>query len=425
MKRTLALLSLLLLASCWPGWDFLCDPTPSREHRVEDLRVLAIENDTPNVLVAPGLLFDEAPAVEPIAVRIAPRVFDPRGGGPIDVAIAVCASNAFGMGAGPPCPAGSRTLASVRTEADADAPLGALPDLERTVLLDTSLVRELYAEAGVPDGTLGVVFFELVVSVSRSVEGRVERESAFLPWFFQLDALSPDMPAARLDALLEAEGARVCGLDPIDGCTLAEEPRCGDGVVTQPESCEPPGSEGCDQSCYASDECVASMGGAVCVMAPVLPALPTLAGLAFSQAGAGFVVNEAPDILPGGVIEVPVGERVFLTPAVAIEDMLPTLQWVFPPIPACGPETPGARAQLRCDSGYPSTVTFRFYLGDGAAELVAPADPTSGYYGNSGYEAVAVAFADGTAAGSEEPLLVVIASDRGAMGTAVFTLSAR
>lgn len=277
-----------------------------------------------------------------------------------------------------------------------------------------------------PDGTLGVLFFELVVSVSRSVDGRVERESAFLPWFFQLDALSPDMPAARLEALVAAEGARVCGLDPIDGCTLAEEARCGDGVVTQPESCEPPGSEGCDDFCNAIDPCVVSFGGAVCVKPPVLPAQPTLSGLAFSQAGAGFVVNEAPDILPGGVIEVPVGERVFLAPAVAIEDLMPTLQWVFPPNPACGPETPGARAQLQCDNGFPSTVTFRFYLGDGAAELVAPADPTNGYYGNtSGYEAVAVAFADGTAAGSEEPLLVVIANDRGAMGTAVFTLSAR
>ncbi|OGQ10716.1 MAG: hypothetical protein A2138_09380 [Deltaproteobacteria bacterium RBG_16_71_12] len=428
MKRSLALLSLCLLASCWPGWDFICDPTPSREHRVEDLRVLAIEVDQPNVLVPPGLLFDEAPAAEPVEVRVAPRAFDPRGGGPIDVTFSVCAANAFFTVAGPPCPVGARSFGSQRVEADLSAPLGPVPDLEATLTLDAELTRELYRQAGFPAGALGVLQLQLVVGVSRAIDGRVERESAYLPWFVQLDALSIDMPTAPLQALLQAEGALACDPGAPDACSFDVEPVCGDGVVTRPETCEPPGAEGCDEYCFATDQCAAAVGGSgVCLRPPVLPPVPHIAGLMFAEAGNGFFTNADPDVERGGAIEVTVGRPRYLSPAVQIDEVTPTLQRTWPASGACAEGTPGASARLQCDEGYPATVTFRFYVGDGAAELVAPGDATTGFWGNQGggYEAAAVAFADGTAAGTEEPLVVVIASDRGAMDTAVFTLVAR
>ncbi len=425
MTRLCALLSLCLVASCWPGWDFICDPTPSREHRIEDLRVLAIVVDQPSVLLPPGLLYDDAPAAEPLEVRIAPRVFDPRGGGPIDVTISICPSSAAFVGAGPPCPAGSTSLGSSRATADATAPFGPVPGLDLTMTLDAALARELYRDAGVPDGTLGVAFFQIVVSVSRSVDGRVERESAYLPWFAQLDALSPDMPATRLDALLAAEGAIHCESGAVDGCTLTDQPGCGDGVVTRPESCEPPGAPGCDEFCTATDPCLVVAGGGVCLLPPVLPPAAALRGLSFSQAGAGFLPNTEPDVPRDGAIEIELGQPRYLSPVISIDDVVPTLQVSWQPNPQCAAGSPGARARLQCDGGFPANVSFRFYVGDGAAELVAPGDPTTGFYGNGGYEAIAVAFADGTPPGTTEPLLVVISTDRGAMDTAVFTLVAR
>ncbi|MBI1948154.1 MAG: hypothetical protein HYS27_20865 [Deltaproteobacteria bacterium] len=393
MRRILATLSLCLLASCWPGWDFICDPTPSREHRVEDLRVLGVEVDQPNVLVPPGLLFDDAPAAEPVLVRVVPRVFDPRGGGPIDVTFSVCVATPFFVAAGAPCPAGAHSFGSQRVEADASAPLGPVPDLGATLVLDAELARALYRDAAFPAGALGVVQLQLVVGVSRSIDGRVERESAYLPWFVQLDALSIDMPAPALVTLLQAEGALLCDPGAPDACNLDVRSFCDGGV---------------------------------CLRAPVVPPLPRIDGLVFAGAGDGFAPNVEPDVARGGVIEVEVGSARYLAPAVQIEDVTPTLQRSWPAGVGCEDGTVTEDARLQCDEGFSSTITFRFYVGDGAAELVAPGDATTGFWGNqSGYEAAAVAFADGTAAGTEEPLIVVIASDRGAMDTAVFTLVAR
>lgn len=427
MRRTLALLGLVLLASCWPGWSFICDPTPSREHRVEDLRVLALEVDQPSVLLPPGLLFDEAPAVAPVEVALVPRVFDPRGGGPIDVTFSVCAANAFFATGGAPCPEGARSLGSERVEADGSAPLGPVPDLRATLALDRELTRALYREAGFPGGALGMVQLQLVVGVSRAIDGRVERESAYLPFFVQLDARSPDLPAATRDRLLAAEGALLCDEGAPDACSFEIEPVCGDGEVQRPETCEPPGTDACDDYCFALDPCAATVGGAgVCLRAPVVPSAPVLRGLVFSQAGNGFAPNTEPDVERGGVIEVTVGGSRYLAPAIDVSDEVPTFQPSWPGSPGCAADAPGAQGSLQCDGGFAPSVSFRFYVGDGAAELVAPADPVTGFFGNqSGYEAVAVAFADGTPAGTEEPLVVVIASDRGAMDTAVFTLVAR
>lgn len=393
MKRTLSLLSLLLLASCWPGWDFVCDPTPSREHRVEDLRVLALEVDAPTVLVPPGLLYDDAPAAEPLTVHLAPRVYDPRGGGPIDVRVAVCPAAVFGGSTGAPCPDGARALASFSVDADANAPLGAVGGLEMDVTVDAALVRALYAEAGFAEGSLGVVPFRWVVGVSRTVDGRVERESAYLPWLLQLDALAADMPAARLGALLQSEGAMLCDVPgAANACSTPEEPACAD----------------------------------VCLLPPVLPPRVELAGLSPASAGAPPLINETPALRPGDAIDVEVGQLVWLTAVINVGDEVPTLQWVFPMGELCPEDEDPARGHLQCDMGFPPTLTTRFYVGDGAADLVAPGDPTTGYWGNQGgYEAVAVAFTEGTPPGTEESLLVVMATDRDAMGTAVFTLVAR
>lgn len=427
MRRTLALLTLCLVGSCWPGWDFICDPTPSREHRIEDLRVLAIEVEQPSVLVPPGLLFDDAPPAEPIEVRVMPRVFDPRGGGPIDVTFSVCVAGPFFIAAGPPCPA-ALSFGSARVEADAGAPLGPVPNLEAMLRLDAEQARALYRDAGFHGGALGVLPLQIVVGVSRAIDGRVERESAFLPWFVQLDALSPDMPSAALEALLRSEGALSCDPGAPDACSFDVEPVCGDGVVTRPESCEPPGSERCDEYCYTDDPCLLAAGaGAVCLRPPVLPPLPRIGGLVLASAGDGFFPNIVPDVERGGVIDVELGRSLYLAPAVLIDEVTPTWQRTWPANEACAEGTPGASAHLQCDEGFPANVTFRFYVGDGAAELVAPGDPATGFWGNQGggYEAAAVAFADGTAPGTEEPLVVVIASDRGAMDTATFTLVAR
>ena len=391
MKRTLALLSLLMAASCWPGWDFACDPTSSGEHRVLDLRVLALEVDRPNVLLAPGLLFNDAPAAEAVTVQVVPRVFDPRGGGPIDVSLSVCAATPFSPRMGAPCPDGARQLASLRADADAASPLGEVAGLEVDFTLDHELARALFAEAGRPEGSLGVQLFEIVLSVSRRVDGRVERESAYVPWFVQLDALSGAMPAERLFTLLDVEHAMLCAGAEGDGCATQEIP-----------GCEP-----------------------VCAVPPVLPPVPALTGLNRSVASGGYAINEEADFPPGGTIGVPVRERLYLTPVIAIGEDTPTLQWSFLAAGQCAEDPPEGATRLQCNSGFPANLAARFYVGDGAADLVAPGDPTSGYWGNQGArEAVAVAFDEDTPAGTEEPLVVVIAGDRGAMTSAVFTLVA-
>lgn len=391
MRRALSLLSLLMAASCWPGWDFACDPTSSGEHRVEDLRVLALEVDPPNVLLAPGLLFDDAPAAEAVTVHVAPRVFDPRGGGPIDVSLSVCAATPFSPRMGAPCTEGARQLASLRAEADADAPLGEVPGLEVDFVLDGELTRALYAEAARPEGSLGVQLFEIVLSVSRRVDGRVERESAYVPWFVQLDALAAQMPAERLFALLDLEHTILCAGAEGDGCATQETP-----------GCEP-----------------------VCLVPPVLPPQPALTGLNRAAASAGYAINEEADFAPGGTIAVPLRERLYLTPVIAIGEDTPTLQWSFQSMGQCAEDPAEGLTRLQCNSGFPANLAARFYVGDGTAELVAPGDPTSGYWGNQGgREAVAVAFDEGTPPGTRETLVVVIASDRGAMDSAVFTLVA-
>lgn len=391
MRRVLSLLLLCLSASCWPGWSFACDPTPAGEHRVEDLRVLALEVDRPNVLVAPGLLFGDAPAADAVPVHVAPRVFDPRGGGPIDVSLSLCAATPFAPRMGAPCPDGARQLASFRAEADADAPLGEVPGLEVDFALDAELARALYAEAGQPEGSLGVQLFEIVVSVSRRVDGRVERESGYVPWFLQLDALAADMPAARLFALLDEEHAMLCAGGEGDGCATQELP-------------------GCDP---------------VCLVPPILPPLAELAGLKRSEQLGPYAINEEPEFAPGSSITVARGARLFLAPVIAIGEDTPTLQWSFKAVGQCAEDPAEGAMRLQCNSGFPANVAARFYVGDGAAELVAPGDPTSGYWGNEGArEAVAVAFDEGTPPGTQEPLVVVIASDRGAMDSAAFTLVA-
>lgn len=414
-----------LSSSCWPGWDFLFDQTPSREHRLEDLRVLGAALEPAAVAVPPALVLADAAEPPPLELTVRPFVFDPRGGD-VEIGVRLCAH------ADPflPCVPTAADVPSFGGSfpADASDPLGRV-DVVTTLALDRAAVRALYAEAGVEPLSLQTVALDVVMDVSRTVDGRRERESAVLAVMMTLDAFGRGLPGDVRDAVLAEANAIDCtGLEN-DGCfprllDYPVEPICGDLILEFGEQCDPPDGATCDERCQALDVCFAELSP-VCLQ-PLKNARPQLAGLRITEQSA-FPTDEPPDVLPGEVIRVAPAQSVFVMPA-GTEALIESYQTSFPQ--GCPPDSPAGAVTLSC--GHLELVSWRAYVLDGAAELTAPVDETGAYVGNvpggfsdTGFAApVGVSFRDGTAAGTREPLIVVLADGRGGMDLQVFTLEA-
>jgi hypothetical protein len=410
-----ALLALAPVASCWPGWDFIFDQTPSREHRLEDLRVLAVLAE-PAALAIPAAFVLDGPEPPPLELEITPFIFDPRGGD-VDVALGLCASGLEGI----PCAAGDDAPSFSKTvRADAEDPLGRV-DVRATLRLDRAQLRALYRQAGVAIDSARNVNLSVVVNVARDFGGKRERESAVLTLDMRLDALDPALPAAVRERALASAGLVDCAELESDGCAPSlgpAEPTCGDGLVEGFEECDPPDGTTCDESCFALDICHAARRP-VCFQ-PLKNSRPLIEGL-IALSPQGPIPEGAPTVARGGVIRLRSGTTTFFAPTPNVSQAEPRLEGLtfF-----CPEGTPGEEPFMAC--GF-ERVSWRAYVLDRRAELFDPdAPPGQPFVGNTsgGLFPFGVAFLEGTAPGTREPLVVVVADQRGGMDLAVFTLEA-
>lgn len=400
---------------CWPGWDFLFDQTPSREHRVEDMRVLAVAADPASILVPPSFLDGTG---DPLVLDVAPAIFDPRGGD-IDVGIRICPHS---IRTPVPCAEADPHVVLPHFDATATADprvsLGTAP-VNAQLALTTADVRALFVGVGLRSTSVLPVPVDVVVNVARILDGKRESETAFITLTMQLDSVA--LPAAQADALVHDAGGVNCtpaqaGL----GCTGGGASTCGNGVIEGDETCDPPVADACAPSCQALDRCAAARAP-VCFVPPTTLHRSRILG-AFANDSEGAAPADGEHIDIGGTIAVPAGGR-FLVPDFQIDDGSALLQSSFFE-PDCAPGTRGAVPQLACSRS--DINTWRAYIADGHAELIAPANPDKTFVGNSFLTTpVGVAFTKDTPAGTREPFVFVLVDDYGGMDVATFTIEAQ
>jgi hypothetical protein len=408
-----ALAGPLATASCWPGWDFLFDQTPSREHRVEDLRVLAIELEPASIVFTPTFARDGG---APFTLQVRPVIFDPRGGD-IDVDVSLCFTNNDGIS---PCASIGGEVVRRTVTASSDDPLG-IVELDETFTISHEVIVDLFDVAGVPITTIGGVHAGVVVNVSRVLDGKRERERAEL--FFPVE-VDPFGEGTTPELFAESAGDD-CSDEPEDVCFPGQEqePECGNGIVEPPfEQCDPPEPGVCDE-CFAIDFCQAA-ASTICIEPVAVNTRPLITAVFVLGNGEVFPNENTPRIEPGGTIELTPGERRFVfadSPSLLTPELAqPAFSQTF-----CPEGSPGRRTSLECGL-VPESLNQRVYVGDARAELVG-SFPGEEFFGNPqfGPAPVGVMFAADTPPGTREPLVVVLSDGDGGMDLALFTLEAR
>jgi hypothetical protein len=218
-------------AGCWPDWARLFDTTPSTEHRIEDLRVLAIE-------VQPDASFHD----DTFAMLASAVVVDPRGG-KATVEFSVCRRESefapcldadivdSGVAEFP----GDGLFGVSRPFADVAPALRALSIDDEDFVLDAS-----------------PVFFDIIVNVATVGRDPVERERASI-------TIAGYNPLRIADEAVD--DFRTCRNpdDPEQNPVCAGDapafPVCGNEVVEIGETCDPPDGALCDERCGADGEC--------------------------------------------------------------------------------------------------------------------------------------------------------------------------
>ncbi len=418
----LAAAAALGASSCWPGWSSIFDQTPSAEHRVQDLRVLAVVAEPASILL-PSAFITGAAEPAPFTLKVTPAIFDPRGGD-IDVVISICGARPFPQ-QGCATPAVALPAFSGTFPADAHKPLGPV-DVSTTLRLSRAQVLELFLESG--SDALGVAPADVrvVVEVARTVGGVRERESAVLGMSMQTDLFDGGIAPDERAALIAASGGSDCGDSPADCFPAADsDPVCGDGIVEAGEDCDPPTPDVCDEQCFALSPCAFSPPSA-CTFPPTTNAAPVLFGLR-TGAHARDPGDGTVDAAAGDTLEVPVGGTLDIAPTVEADaEQFQGLVGNVGDPRQCPAGTPGLLPHLDCPTS--ETLSWRVYVSDGKADVVGPADATGTFTGNIFLpveQPVTVAFAAGTAAGTKEPLAVVLGDGRGGMAIQQFTLVAR
>jgi hypothetical protein len=421
-----------LTTSCWPGWTKIFEQTPSREHRVEDMRVLAIETD-PGSLVLPASIGRSPPAPPfdgSVDLEVTPRVFDPRGG---DVAISVglCASPVTGQ----PCSGAGITPVERTLHPDKDKPLGPA-STHVTFHLSADDIRGLYRDAQLDPSSLAGVVLQVVVNASTEVAGVVEREQAVLEIEMRTDPFDPLITDAELG---QASGARCSDprFDVVCGQEGPSDAVCGDGVLQAGEGCEPPGvPDLCGDQCQSDAIC--AKAPAVCVVPLAANVAPRLRGLA-----RGSDVNATDvEFAPGDTIRVGTGDTFSFV--VLLDDDQDVHQTVAGPVAFLGgdfeggPPPPGGGGGRDVENSCPAPaigqftcptnrgVSVRCYIADGDAELVSPVDDLGTYIGNiqngGGAQSYAIKFGKNP---TKEPLVVVVSDGAGGMHIGSFTFDVR
>lgn len=219
-----------------------------REDQVTDLRILAVQLDTPEVLYSPLLVFGPSPgggALTEVAVDVIAA--DPRGG-TLKVSLRLCpevagddACDDFDDGAVdelvaslPEVDRAQALLAlhpadlSIDVGSNADGVVVAsavgLTHARFTVALPQSLLRALLPAGpdGAPRISLTAAFPRFVVAVENPGATGVAREVAIKRLSLTLDTSDPALPAAAIAPLLTAFGLEACSAEaearpPIEG----------------------------------------------------------------------------------------------------------------------------------------------------------------------------------------------------------------
>jgi hypothetical protein len=426
--RTLFASSLALASSgCWPGWQQIFDVTPSRESFIEDMRVLAVAAE-PAALVVPGRFLDSG-TDGVLTLEVTPFVVDPRPG-EVNVSFGLCATtDAFA-----PCQSNSRFRRPARAvSTDADDPIGRAK-VSTTFELTPDDVRALYDQAGVIPGDLETVLVQVLVDATRTVNGKPERESASISIPMQLDPLS--LPDAESDALLDMWGLADCGeAGPGDDfCHVAPDPNapppeCGNGIIEGNEQCDPPDDETCDLGCFVFDPCLTPPAplGDICFV-PLENARPALLGMQVVQDVSQIGLDERIDVEPNGTLRIPRGRQTLLVPLYDPLTANEAYQTVGPAFPECPAEDGSFDSVVQASCPVLELLQARVYVKDGALQLTnvgGDEEPLTGFTNPLfDFSAVGLSFKDGTAAGTREPLVVVVADGRGGMDAQLITVEA-
>jgi hypothetical protein len=412
--------------ACWPGWMEMFEQTPSSEHRVEDLRVLAIDVEPASITVPAALAYsDDGASLE---LSITPRIFDPRGG-TIELGVSLCGSrDRFTQ-----CSGGGIAVTQRTVQAHGARPLGPVDETVRVTLTRAQLAQ-LWADVEVEFPSLIPITVLINVSVVREVDGVTEREVAVLPLEARvnpLDALVPneDLRAVSLTRCASLDEDLQCGGTQVTAV-------CGDDEIGPGEACDPPVIDMCSDVCQSVAFCPSQLP-ALCARAATPNQRPLIAGLIESSDLFVPVFDVEPDYLPGARIPTQRGARLSIVPVLRSADQELRALSQGAAFEGFGPgDTPlpvddGATD----DEGYgcaplpsftcpmPESLSTRFYIADGDAEIVAPSDEAGSYIGNSGGHAGVTLFV-GDEAG-EVPLVIVVSDGAGGMSVASFTLDVR
>lgn len=397
--------------SCWPGWDFLFDVTPSREHRVEDLRVLAVRIEPASIVFSPDYARNGG---DPLTLRVNPVLFDPRGGD-IDVEVALCVGNPDGFS---PCTSFGGDVVRRTVTTDANDPLG-IAELDATFTLSHDDIVDMFDAAGVPPTRIGGMRGGVVVNVSRSFDGKAERERAELLFSLEIDPFG----AGSTPELFEESGGLDCRGEPEGTCTIGgtDTPVCGDGVVEPPfEQCDPPVEGVCDEGCFAFDFCQVP-ATPVCIEPVTINHRPVITGAFIVPDVNSFPDDTTPHVDVGGVIELTPGEPAFVVLSIDTTLTQDSAQFAFTES-FCPEGSPGRRTVFECGL-VSETITQRVYIADQKAELVPQFDGEQFF--NPQFGPVGVVFAADTPAGTQEPLVLVASDSDGGMDVATFIIEAR
>ena len=389
-------------SGCWPEWAKLFDVTPSREHRVEDLRVLGIRAEPAAFYVGrDGSAGD---------VVITPFIYDPRGG-EITMRIGLCAlPSVFDSCVDVPIEVRSASLI-----ANGQHPLGRVDDAVTTLRLGPADVQELVALttaslSGVP------IFVTVVVDVTRPGADPAERERATLTLPLRLDP-------SRVDDVSQDPGVRLCvdPADPVENAVCLGEALpglCGDAVVDAGESCDPPDGALCSAECLSSDPC-AVFGSPPCLERLPANMPPRIVGFDTDPGEEDFalrVADQGFDVVAGGAIEFTRGQTLRFGPVVDVEGAFDPVQDFFPP-------SFDRRCEALLTAACPTfeVPSVRFYVRDGRFDLEVN---TGGAVNETGNTIAELSVGEDTEA-KDEVVVVVVSDSRGGLDVVELTVRLR
>lgn len=289
MTRALLPLALLALASStgcileWVEWVQTLSTlgTAGDEHRVQDLRVLAIEAEPAELRYRLGVFEEGGDALPPLTLSLEAFAYDPRGG-EIQTTLQLCPKEAevgrFFNGAvidfsacvggeelGGLEPEVAAALAPIDRVLDADPtlPAGRIDGLTWRYVLTPAAQRAMLARAGVTDPVLHDVNVQVVLRVSREFAGQRETEWAVLPISMRADLLAAGDEELVERALEEEERIICLPSDPQRDCIepawipppVPGPSECGDEIVEGEEQCDPPDGLFCDDACQLLNVC--------------------------------------------------------------------------------------------------------------------------------------------------------------------------